>query len=120
MEERGPRRVLLTSVTVLQQSGPCTQMRVLGKEQAFTYTTVGATALFVADCVHCSVAPAEGSACLKLVASWVECDRSSTLAAWQLVSASSWVSTGGCYEVTSVLFKALQSVQCQTVARNAS
>ena len=105
----------MTTVTVLQMTGT-TSMHVLGKDTKFEYSGPGATAMFVADCVHSSCPPPVGSKCVKLVASWVECGNSSGKAASLLVSACSHLSTGGAYEVTSVVFQALQSVDCATTA----
>ena len=90
-------------------------MQVLGKEQAFMYTGPGDTAMFVADCVHSSCPPEVGTNCVKLVASWVECGRSSPAAASQLMSACTFLSTGGVYELTGELFEVLQTVECTTM-----
>ena len=89
-------------------------MQVLGKEQEFSYNGPGDTAMFVADCVHSSCRPEAGTNCVKLVASWVEYGRSSATAASQLVSACTYMSTGGVYELTGELFKVLQAVDCTT------
>jgi hypothetical protein len=92
----------MTTVTVLQMTGT-TSMHVLGKDTEFVYSGPGATAMFVADCVHSSCPLPVGSNCVKLVASWVECGNSSGTAASQLVSACSHLSTGGAYELVSYI-----------------
>lgn len=67
IKDRNSGRAALTTCTLLH--GSSSSMRVLGKTEVFTYSKIGDTSLFLADCVHESL-PTEND-CIKLVGTWV-------------------------------------------------